>query len=59
MVSIGTKTIDINSLEGATLTMTLNARVTKEFWIRAAIAKFFFAIGALVLKCGLEYIEED
>lgn len=51
-----THSIDINSLEGAT--MTLNARITKQFWIRAHIARAFFWIGAWVLRCGIEYTEE-
>lgn len=57
MASIGTRTIDINSLQGSTLTMTLNARVTKQFWIRAFIAKCLFALGAWVLKVDLEINE--
>lgn len=58
MASLGTKTININSLKGSTLTMTINAKVTKQFRIRTAIAKTFFAIGAWVLKCGLEFKSE-
>lgn len=39
------------------ITMTINIKITKEFYFRLWLAKFLFKLGAKILGCGIK-IEE-